>query len=356
MTKNRERSEFQFDSSPQNQFYESSKRWMESLKVRHDPYGYIDILDNDVERYPFQDIRNALIPAYQPSPQEIADAGSKKYLQDMIISGMSTDADSIMGEGYFDRFVSALGHPSTQTNDPELGLKIIAGRLAVPRQNTATVGWHPNIMVLPVYAAAIPAAFSRSEFLGEEFDLFDFNRQSLMPVNPALAVASFKGQPAMENISKFCTQIKIPPPTQSGKQYGMPRPLRKSMTEKAKNAQQEYLSNLYAQNKSAHLTIDPTASTIEPIEKDGILAAIRRSPVNRLARAMILEEFRFVIPITMMLNGRGSDWYIGQFKSLRQEQDFDKLVKELDCQTEELAGTKVVVKFAEREIGKVALR
>ncbi len=351
--------------SPQDRFYNSSVRWVESMISRHDTGAHWDILENDVEKYPYQSLDVPLVPAYQPTDEEIARFG-KSELQQSIIEKLTINADKVMGVGRFDEFVSELVKLKSQPSQPNSLLWNIYGRMQSPRQNIATVGYHPNIVTLPIYGGAVPVGLSRISTPKRPFDFFDFTRRNLLPINPALAVASFDGTPVFEGLTAFSTLIKIPPPTRSTLRY-MDRDVRKKLTVMSETAIKELLASLYAENKSAYVTIDPTASTFETVEKDGRLEAVRRNPVSRPLEAMILNDFNMVIPITMRLSESGASWYIGDLTSLRvfnidteqgqrlAHNSFQQVIKELDSATESLYGVPVVVDHPEREIGGVAL-
>lgn len=354
MAKNVELRELAQDPSAQHHFYESSKQWVLSLKERHDPYNLIEILDDDVERYPFEAIEKILLLSYQPSWQEVMQEG-KIAIQNRILGTVREGANEVMGEGYFDSFVDDLLASRNIPQHPETVLKTIWGRLAVPRHNVAQVAYHPNIMALPIYSGGVATAFSRSNFLRGQFDLFEFSQQNLMLVNPALSIASFRGNPVMELLNEFGTVIKAMPPTRSSLRFYKDKASRHAIIESTKDSMVAYLDGLEAQNKSAILTIDPTASTSELIIKDGALSAIRRGPVSPAARELILKDFAFAWPMTMVFNGGPPKWHIGALNSLRLPRYFDEVIDGLNFQTEELAGVKIMVEHAERQIGKTAL-
>jgi len=350
--------ELKNDSYDQDNFYEASVRWVKSLKERHDPYDFIDILDNDVDLYPFQSIDLAIIPAYTPTDEEIADAGGKEALQAEHIAKLSVDPDSIMGQGSFERLTDELSRLSAPTRQPGWAIKTIDARLAVPRHNTATLAFHPNIMAIPIYASALPVALSRIDKSGRPFDFFEFAQRNLMPVNPALSVASFRGVPIFETMG-FATIVKTIPPTRSALIYGMDRELQRRMISNAKQATLDYIENVSNAGKSVHLTIDPTASTFEPIMESDRLSAMKRKPINPAIRQMILDQFPFVLPMTMRLEGSASAWYMEPPSSLfggeTARQHFEAIIETLDRETGRLYGVEMMSGHAERSLGKSAV-
>jgi hypothetical protein len=339
MSKNYERREALSELEAQNNFYESSVEWVRSLKERHDPYDLIGIVDNDIERYPFLAVGQPIFQAVSPSERQILNDGLFA-LQQPILSEVRQHA----GTGGL----------------PESALKLIWHRLIVPRNNVSNVVLHPNIMAIPLYSAGITTAFSRADFLGDKFNLFEFREQNLMPVNAALAVASFMGRPVLEELSQFSTIIKTMPPTRSALQYGMDRRVQRKIVVAAKEALDLYLNELYAKKRSAYMTVDPTASTVDLITQDGKPVAMQRKPVNLDIQRMILSDFGFVWPMTMIMNGGGTKWYVGELKSLRGGSEygslFNDIIENLDRQTERLAGgLKMQVGQPERVIGKAAI-
>jgi hypothetical protein len=339
----------------QSLFYESSREWVLSLKERYDPGDLLGILDNDTDLYPFQTLGSALVPAYQPSFQEIRTEGGKRAIQERILSRVESDADEVMGPGAYNSFVSGMVNSRNLTHHSESSLKTIYGRLRTPHNNVAAIAYHPNIMALPIYAGGIASALNEAEFMNGTFDLFSFNQQNLIIANPALSVASYKGRPVMETMSEFSTVIQAIPPTRSGLAFYNDRSIRKAQSKATRDAIDNYLNHLYSQNKSAYLTVDPTGSTSEPIIKEGRIVAMKRKPVNRAAKLMIMSDFYFTWPMTMVLGKNGASWRIGDVNAIYREEQFDQMIEQLDQQTEEISMLKLNTVIDKRQMGKTAL-
>lgn len=355
MAQSFEKNNHELAQQMQADFYEGSAQWVESLISRFDPERrLLDVLDHDTERYPHQKVGNAFVPSYQPSLREVREAGGSQVLQNEIISRLTSDSDQVMGDGGFDLFTDSLLASSQHETKQEISLRILAGRLAVPRQNVAMVAYHPNIMALPIYAGAIAAALNRSDFMEGKFDLFKFSKQNLILPNPALSVASFKGIPVMEYLSMFSTQVQTPPGSRNTLGYYDPL-LRRELSRASKQSLDSYIKMLHADNKSAVLTIDPTSSTFDTIIENGKISALRRKPIHRAVRAKIMEQFPMAWPMTMALNPHlGSNWRIGTPTTVRRETHFDEMIEQLDRWTEEITGAKIEIAHPERHIGKLA--
>lgn len=349
-------------TSAQDRYYNSSRDWVLAIKNRHDPEGLLGVLDNDPEKYPYQKIGSVLIPSYQPSQQEILEAGGRDKLQENILKKFELMCGAVMGAENFERFIGDLLASTAIPNHPENTLRNIWGRLRVPRQNVSAVAMHPNIKALPIFSVAIPIALARAEFLRNKetgattFDLFEFSKQNLMVINPALAVASFGGEPTFDELSQFATLIQAVPPTRNGARvYGYEKQTRREINAASKQAYAGYLESLYAKGKSAYLTIDPTASTADPVIRDGKLVALRRKAVAAPARQIILNDFDFCVPMTMNLDGRSSTWDIGLPIAPSGQAEFDVIVDKLNKKTEEIAGVPVIFGDVEQALGQTAL-
>lgn len=354
-------SEFQNGIYDQDNFYEASIKWVKSLKERHDPYGFIGILDNDIEAYPFQSVDMAIVPAYAPTDEEIARAGGKEALQAEYIAKLAVESDSVMGQGSFEKFTEELSLLATASGPPGSALRALNARLSVPRHNTATLAFHPNIMALPIYSVALPAALSKIDSPGKPFDFFEFAQRNLMPVNPALSVASFQGVPIFETMG-YATLVKTIPPTRSALIYGMDRELQRRMIGNTKQATKDYLETVSQAGKSVHMTIDPTASTFEPVRENGKLVAMKRKPVNPAIRQMILDQFPFVLPMTMCLNGAETAWYaeaplslFSGFGGNGARNEFDSIINTLDRETGRLYGAEMLAGHTEQALGRSAV-
>jgi hypothetical protein len=346
----------------QDNFYESNKKWILSIKERHDPEDLLDILENDPQKYPYQQIGNVLVPGYQPPLEKIREYGGRQQLQAETLNQLELMSSMLMGPENFENFINDILRSTSDPKHPQDTLRHIWGRLQSPRNNVAAVAMHPNIKALPIFSAAMPIALSRADFLNTQgftrnrpFDLFEFNQQNLMIVNPALSVASFAGRPAFEVLSRYSTLIQAVPPTRNAINYGLEQPTRRLINRAANEATAAHLEFLYEHNKSAYLTIDPTASTADPIIENGVLVGLRRKPVARTARHIITETFKFGWPMTMYLSGKDTAWYIGAPRPLTFAQDFEDMMKELTEHTEAIAGVPIVYEGSETQVGGVAV-
>lgn len=349
-------------ASAQDRYYNSSRAWVLAIKDRHDPEGLLGILDNDPEKYPYQKIGNVLVPSYQPSQQEILEAGGRDKLQENILKKFEIMCGTLMGQENFERFIGDLLASTAVPKHPENTLRNIWGRLRIPRQNVSAVAMHPNIKALPIFSVALPIALARAEFLRDKetgataFDLFEFSKQNLMVINPALAASSFGGKPTFDVLSQFATLIQAVPPTRNGARvYGYEKQTRREINTASKQAYSDYLESLYAEGKSAYLTIDPTASTADPVVRDGKLVALRRKAVAPTARQIILNDFHFCLPMTMNLDGQNTAWDIGLPIAPANQIEFDSLVDKLNKKTEEIAGVPVIFGNVEQALGQTAL-
>ena len=357
MPKSAERFEQLSPQEAQANYYESSVKWVLSLKKRHDLYNLIQILDNDIEHYPFLDIDTALLPAYKPTEKEIFTEG-RLALERPILHELRMDGNLVLGDGYYDKFVDDLLGVQNNTGDSESMLKTVWGRMQTRNQNIAAIAYHPNIMALPACSGALALAMSRSEALKDDFDLFDFTEHNLLLINPALCVASFRGKPIAERLQMFSTAIKIPPPTTSSFLYDMNRTVQKQLSYNGKEALNAYLKNATDHNKSVLVTVDPTASTFETTVDESGEKVLRRKPVNPLLQSLILTKFDFAWPMTLLLKGQSSAWHIGNATPLRGDEtgaDFERMIDMLDRQTESLAGMRMTVGNGERSLGRTAL-
>ena len=359
MSKEVRLNEVGYDPTDQTDFYESSVKWVESLIERHDPERrFIGVLDNDIKKHPYQDIRVSIVPAYNP-PFEAAETTEDRLTMAYGVTAMlKAKAEEALGTGVFDEYIDEITALSVPGGSPGDVLRIFYERLETPGNNTALVGFHPNIMALPFYSETFPVALNKLCLFDEKSDIFEFCQRNLMPVNPALSVASFKGIPAFEAMP-FTTLIKVVPPTRSALQYGMSRRLQRKMIANSKIELDDYLEHWRLIGKSVNLTVDPTASTFEPVFVDGKMDHLRRSPINRAVRKMVVDDFPLVLPVTMKVNRKqGTSWKIGLPVDLRTENRdelFDDAIDGLDKATEELYQTEMRVSFPERHIGKQAI-
>lgn len=347
------------DQSDQDNFYSASVEWVKSLRDRHDPeHRFIGILDNDTERYTYQAVSVSIIPAYQPPAEVAGNARERTEFAQNLTDLLKVKAEAALGPDVFDGYLEDLTTLSEPGGQPGDVLKSMYRQLDSPGQNTSIVGFHPNIMALPFYSEMLPVALMRLGVFNDKADIFEFCQRNLMPVNPALGVASFGGVPVFEAIP-FTTLLKMVPPTRSALQYGMSRDLQRKMISQSKESLESYLGGWYAAGKSVNLTTDPTASTFESVYVEGRLDHLRRIPVNRGVKRMVLDDFNSALPITMKIDkARGSDWHIGQPIHLEGEnadEAFDEMVNELDKATERLYGTDMKVAFPERSLGKQAI-
>lgn len=359
MSKEVRLNEVGYDPSDQINFYESSVKWVESLIERHDPERrFIGILDNDINKHPYQDVRVSIVPAYNPSPAAAENAGERLAMADGVTAILKAKAEEALGAGVFEKYIDELTALSVPGGAPGNVLRIFHERLETPGNNTALVGFHPNIMALPFYSETFPVALNKLGLFNEKSDIFEFCQRNLMPVNPALSVASFKGIPAFEAMP-FTTLIKVVPPTRSALQYGMSRQLQRKMIAHSKIELDDYLEHWRLMGKSVNLTVDPTASTFEPVIVGGKMDHLRRSPINRAVRKMIMDDFSLVLPVTMKVDRKqGSSWEIGLPVDLRaknRDELFDDVIFGLDKATEGLYQTEMRVSFPERHIGKQAI-
>ncbi len=326
----------------QNQFYSTSIDWITSLKKRHDPQNRIGFLPNDTTNFPFQSVDQALIT------HEIPDTSTNDErinLQAGILELIRLSADSIMGTGNFEKYANDIGR----------SVPTIQHMLAQPNSNIATVSFHPNVMALAIYSAANAYAMSKAADTADDFDLFSFRRQNILAINPALAITTFNGIPTMDVLGATATIVKTPPPTKSTIGYGYSKELRRYMNHSGKDAMQDHLATLTESGKSAWMTIDPTASTINEIIENDVVVALNRKAVSRPLRLTLQNTCKLALPATMVIDDKSARWFVGDIVPVETEDDFESIVRLLDRETERLAGVPILIERSEGTLGKLAV-
>lgn len=363
-------------SSPayQQQYYESSKVWIEALAERNGLAGELEVLPHDPNTYPFQRLDSVLIPAYQPSEPELA-AASKKEIEERVINILVGSASSVIGPDKFERFSQQLQTKAVASSEsivhpgriiegvPGSALATLAGRLKAKNQNSALIGFHPNIIALPIYMAGfVDAAKKQSESKARNmnrggFDLFELTEQISMPINKSLAFAEYHGMPVVEILTKFATISLKVPMTASSRLFGIDKDLRKAINSKGDTEFAEYLQILDAKGKSPLLITDPTGSTAERLHNgEGQLAGLRfrRIPSGAFEQ---LSQFSFVWPVTMWWekNPKEAKWYIGFPESLKNTAEASAAIRGLAKETGQLAGVDVYFGRSQESLGEAAL-
>ena len=349
-----------YDPIRQQEFYESSKAWIESLAERSGLAGSLVVGPNDPTNIPYHRLDTVYVPAYQPG--EEANRAEKEA---EILGNLRELTYGIIGQANYEKINNdllnvGLASAESMSSNPRMvssagpAIRAVMGRLKTPRNNVAFTGFHPNILALPIYAAELADAFSRED---SDFDLFKFNTQTIMPYNASLAFAQFGGQWVPEIISCFAQGVLKVPASASTRLFNIDSDLRKAKNEKADQVLSELVSARYAEGKSSMLIVDPTNSTAERLlDERGQLEALRfRRVVPNLYDSF--KDFSFIWPATMWWqeDPQAVKFYVGAPETIRNASDLIRVVEDLAIETGKLAGVKVYMGNNHEVLAQVAM-
>ena len=362
------------DPARQEDYYRSSKAWIEDLAERNGLAGQLSVLPNDPERYPYQRLDAGFVSAYRPSEEEITELGEES-IQANMLHVLKQSVEAVIGADKAEQFSldlrrqsmapgQSLTRAETTIENEEAGsaLRTVVGRLKTRNNHVVLAGFHPNIIALPVYAAEFIDAVKQMEEANQNpsskpFNVFDMTERIIMPINKSLVFAEFMGQPVPDVLTKFSNLSLKVPSTASSRLFGIDSELRKAINEESDNSFDAYMAGLDAKGRSALLITDPTGSTAQRItDEDGKLAGLRFRRVSPGAYDQ-LDRFRMAWPVTMWWDKdpKAAKWYVGAPTSLRLGSHSKDLVLELAKATGDLAGVDVYFGRHQTPLGQLAV-
>lgn len=363
----RERRNILYDPARQEELYRSSKTWIETLAERNGLVGELTVLPNDPGKYPYQRLDVGFVEAFRP---ETTDGVSEEQAQDNILNGLRYNVSHVIGEANFDAFkaellaqttapgISLYNFNSLPRGEAGSALRTLLGRLRTKNNHAALVGYHPNIIALPIYAAEfIEAARTIEETGVKAFNMFELTEQIIMPINKSLAFAEYRGMPVAEQLALLSSVSLKVPSTASSRLFGIESDLRKAVNQEAENQFESHLAKLNSKNKSALLVTDPTGSTAERIHDDtGKLTGLRFRRITPGGLDM-LDRFSFAWPVTMWWEHDPKDakWFVGHPEAIGLGKRTSQLIETLALETGRLAGAEVYFGKSETPLGRVAV-
>jgi hypothetical protein len=363
----KERRDILYDPARQEDLYRSSKAWIEALAERNGLVGDLLVLPNDPGRHPYQRLDAGFAEAFRPEP---AEGVSEAEAQANILNGVRYSASHVIGEANFDNFKQELLDQTTAPGrslssldsiprgEAGSALRTLLGRLQTRNNHAALVGYHPNIIALPIYAVEfIEAARIMEEAGGRPFKMFELTEQIIMPINKSLAFAEYRGMPVVEQLALISSVSLKVPSTASSRLFGIDSGLRKAVNEQAENQFEAHLAKLDSKSKSALLVTDPTGSTAERINDDsGKLTGLRFRRITPGGLDM-LDRFSFAWPVTMWWENepRNAKWFVGHPQSIGLGKNTSRLIETLALETGRLAGAEVYFGKSQTPLGRVAV-
>jgi len=357
------------DPAQQESFYQSSKAWIEALAERNDLAGQLTVMPNDPDRFPYQRLGVGFIDAFRPALEDLGDI-SEAEIQSNVLRGLRHSVGEVIGEENFVNFsrdllrqstapVESLSRQTVVQGPPGSALRTVLHRLKVRHNNVSLVGYHPNIIALPIYAAEFieAARLMEESESSQPFNLFGLTEQMVMPINKSLAFAEYQGIPVVERLALLSgVSLKVPS-TASSRLFGIDSEMRKAANEEAEDQFEEYLGRLDSKGKSALLITDPTGSTAERLSDDsGNLNGLRFRRITPGSYDQ-LNRFNFAWPVTMWWDKdpKAAKWFVGHPASLGYGDTTSRFVHGLAYETGRLAGVDVYFGKNDVPLGQVAL-
>src|SRR6476646_1256895 len=84
------------DPARQEDYYQSSKAWIEDLAERNGLGGPLSVLPNDPERYPYQRLNAGFVNSYRPTYEEIAGLG-EEAIQANVLRVLKKSVEAVIG-------------------------------------------------------------------------------------------------------------------------------------------------------------------------------------------------------------------------------------------------------------------